>query len=162
MNSFMYSFVDDLLLITMFLLSCGWQISHLLFTVRPLRHPHPQKKEIQFGVCIFFAMCILSFISSYCDSQIDGLCSSFAVVDYIFEAIFIITVLICINISISVQSLHVSHIQASSSILQSSQYNSATIRFYINKASFIALMWTFIIYILRPTFVAIIGVVDSE
>lgn len=137
MNSFMYSFVDDLLLVVMFLLACGWQISHLLLT----------KKEIQFGVCIFCAMCILSSISSYCDSQIDGLCSGFAVVDYIFEAIFIITILICINISIS----------ASSSILQSSQYNSATIRIYINKASFIALMWTFIIYILRPTFVAIIG-----
>ena len=45
-------------------------------------------------------MCILSSISSYCDSQIDGLCSGFAVVDYIFEAIFIITILICINISI--------------------------------------------------------------
>lgn len=97
-------------------------------------------------------MCILSSISSYCDSQIDGLCPGFAVVDYIFEAIFIITILICINISIS----------ASSSILQSSQYNSATIRIYINKASFIALMWTFIIYILRPTFVAIIGVVAEE
>ena len=28
-------------------------------------------------------------ISSYCDSQIDGLCNGFTVVDYIFEAIFI-------------------------------------------------------------------------
>ena len=33
MNSFMYSFVDDLLLVVMFLLACGWQISHLLLTV---------------------------------------------------------------------------------------------------------------------------------
>ena len=54
-------------------------------------------------MCIFSGMFILSMISSYCDSQIDGLCNGFTVVDYIFEAIFIITILICININISVR-----------------------------------------------------------
>ena len=33
MNSFLYSFVDDILLVLLFLLACGWQISHQLFTV---------------------------------------------------------------------------------------------------------------------------------
>ena len=45
---------------------------------------------------------ILNGVSSYCDSQIDGLCNAFTVVDYIFQSIVIVVIIICTNINISV------------------------------------------------------------
>lgn len=137
LNSFLYRLVDVALLMVMFLLACGWQITHQL----------PTKKEIQFGASILAGLLILAGVSSFCDSQIDGLCNGFSVVNYIFQSIVIITILICININIS----------TTSAMLQSSQYNPSTIRIYISKASFTGLLWCFLVYILRPTFVAIIG-----
>ena len=86
----------------MFLLACGWQITHQLPTVAFHLYSNIQKKEIQFGASILAGLLILAGVSSFCDSQIDGLCNGFSVVNYIFQSIVIITILICININISV------------------------------------------------------------
>ena len=129
--------MDSLLLLTMFLMSCGWQITHQLIV----------EKEIQFGSCIFVGLMLLNCVSSYCDSQIDGFCNAFTVVDYIFQSIVIVVIIVCTNVNIS----------STSSILQSSQYNASTIRVYVSRATFSGLLWAFLVYILRSTFVKIIG-----
>ena len=93
----------------MFLLACGWQITHQLPTVCISSCSNIQKKEIQFGASILAGLLILAGVSSFCDSQIDGLCNGFSVVNYIFQSIVIITILICININISVLVFVSSH-----------------------------------------------------
>lgn len=67
---------------------------------------------------MFVGLLILISISSYCDNQIDGLCTGFSVLNYIFQSVVIIAILICIIINISVYSFlsfHYSqHLQSSS------------------------------------------------
>lgn len=107
---------------------------------------------------VLVGLLLIAGVSSFCDSQIDGLCNSFSVVNYIFQSIIIVTIFICININISVGVESQSHSQSTSAMLRSTQYNPSTIHVYISKASFTGLLWCFLVYILRPTFVAIIGV----
>ena len=90
LNSFATQLIEVCLLVTIFLLGCGWQINHPLLS----------KKEIQYGVCLFVGLLILSTVSSYCDNRVDGLCNGFSVIDYIFQSVVIIAILICIIINI--------------------------------------------------------------
>ena len=119
---------------------------------------YAKEKEIQFGSCIFVGLMLLNCVSSYCDSQIDGFCNAFTVVDYIFQSIVIVVIIVCTNVNISVETPSPTHTKSTSSILQSSQYNASTIRVYVSRATFSGLLWAFLVYILRSTFVKIIGV----
>ena len=59
---------------------------------------------------VLVGLLLIAGVSSFCDSQIDGLCNSFSVVNYIFQSIIIVTIFICININISVGVVSSSHL----------------------------------------------------
>ena len=59
---------------------------------------------------VLVGLLLIAGVSSFCDSQIDGLCNSFSVVNYIFQSIIIVTIFICININISVGVVPSSHL----------------------------------------------------
>lgn len=58
---------------------------------------------------MFVGLLILISVSSYCDNQIDGLCTGFSVLNYIFQSVVIIAILICIIINISVHLCYTFH-----------------------------------------------------